>query len=306
MKRFVLGSASLLFCATMFLARASGDQEIPPVMHFNSPTPPAALARIQQAEADDRHGETAMQAGDFATAAADFKQAISDDLNPSGYLYYDLAMALTAQGHITEAIQTYRTLFYELPVKNCIGCDNPAIVEAYQKEFSRKLHADPTRYSRFGSDAPDAWMRYALLLDQTGQWKEAVYFYESALPDVPGGELPRIDAHFDPAVPQPVALAAAVHVALGIKHAFRGELDGDDKAMQEYQKALQLAPNWGIANYYYGYGWRSLSPKSKAKLLNEQQARAAFAKAVKYGKGDLKKAAEKALKDLGKPATKPA
>jgi len=68
--------------------------------------------------------------------------------------------------------------------------------------------------------------------------------------------------------------------------------------------ASHLAPDSPFANYYYGYGWQVLDPK--AKMLHQEQAKAAFAKAVQLGKGDLKKAAEKALKDLNKPANKPA
>ena len=72
--------------------------------------------------------------------------------------------------------------------------------------------------------------------------------------------------------------------------------------MQEYQKALQLAPSWDVANYYYGYGWHNLRPKSRTKLGSMHQAKAALQKVVFLGKGDLKKAAAKVLRDLNKHA----
>lgn len=305
MKWMVFRSAILALCAAALVAEptfanpAAQDPNAISESHNSRPSSPQYAERVQEAETDYKEGKAAMGAQDFVTAETDFRAAIS--VAPAGYLYFDLAKALTEQGRVAEAIQTYRTLFYELPVKNCIGSDDPAVVETYRKEFAQKLYADPTRYSRFGSKAPDAWMRYALLLNQTGQWKEAVHFYEAALPDVPDGKVLRASANFNSESPQPRAFAAAVHVALGRNHAFGGELDSNDKAMGEYQQALQLAPSWGTANYYYGYGWQRLDPKNRARIGSVQQAKAALQKAVLLCKGDLKKAAQKALKSLNKP-----
>jgi len=109
----------------------------------------------------------------------------------------------------------------------------------------------------------------------------------------------------NPAFPQPVALAAAAHIALGLDANWRcdalGELE-HDRAFSEYTKALQLEPNWDVANYYYGYGWQWLASKCRARLGSVQQAKAALQKAILLGKADVKKAARKALKDLKKPA----
>jgi len=80
-----------------------------------------------------------------------------------------------------------------------------------------------------------------------------------------------------------------------------GELE-HDRAFSEYTKALQLEPNWDVANYYYGYGWQWLASKCRARLGSVQQAKAALQKAILLGKADVKKAARKALKDLKKPA----
>ena len=65
--------------------------------------------------------------------------------------------------------------------------------------------------------------------------------------------------------------------------------------MTEFDKARQLQPDSALTNYYYGYGWRNLSPKDQAGLNDARQAKAALQKAVKAGKGEIKQAAEKAL-----------
>jgi len=57
---------------------------------------------------------------------------------------------------------------------------------------------------------------------------------------------------------------------------------------------LQLQPDSGLINFYYGYGLQRLGRKA--------QANAAFQKTVKIAKGEVKAAAEQALKKNKKPA----
>lgn len=246
--------------------------------HVIAPVSPEHMAKIEEAQADYRDGEAALRAKDFVNAEANFRASLA--LFP-GEAYLGLAEALTAQGRTAEAIQTYRLMFKPNPA---CGFGGSYITRTY--------------------------LNYALLLDQTGQWAEAVAAYQYALPTLPGGVLPKINARFDPDAPQPVALAAAVHVALGLDASFVPE-DGEEyeqsqgRAFQEYAKALQLAPNWDSANYYYGYGWQRLDHKSRARIGSVQQARAALQKAILMGRADVKEAARKTLRDLNKPAGKP-
>lgn len=69
--------------------------------------------------------------------------------------------------------------------------------------------------------------------------------------------------------------------------------------MAEYTKALQLAPDNALTNYFYGVGWQRLSPAERAKFGTAQQAKAALQKAVKVGDASVKTAARKALKAMG-------
>ena len=88
----------------------------------------------------------------------------------------------------------------------------------------------------------------------------------------------------------PDQLQAAAHLVLGIDASNRLE---HDKALKEYNKALQLQPDSGLINFYYGYGLQRLGRKA--------QANAAFQKTVKMAKGEVKAAAEQALKKNKKP-----
>ena len=232
-----------------------------------------------------REGEAAFRAGDLLTAETDFKHAIGlDETWP--YAYIGLAKAFTVQGDIDGAIQSYRTVFYDLSLRNY------ATASPEEREKRRQeVYKNPTS-DQWASDG----LRYALLLNQTGQWSEAVTVYNSALSSVPGGgDLPKLDLSFDLAHPNPVLFKAASHIALGLLTNFGAGDDRNRKAMQEYEQALQLEPDWSLSNYYYGYGWQQLDPKDRAKMGSEQQARATLRKAVKIGKGPVKKAAQKAL-----------
>ena len=245
---------------------------------------PLLAAECQQAQADYEDGVAALQAKDYVTAEGDFRSSLTDapfgqsHLGPGGEAYFGLAEALTGQGRIAEALQTYATLF------------NPDPHESFGGSY----------FTRVG-------LRYALLLNQTGQWAEALKRYQDALPNVPtggGDNLPMINVAFAPNVPQPTALAAAVNMALGVSDSFTPgavtEFE-DVRAFQEYSQALQLEPNWSLTNFYYGFGWQRLGPADKAKLGSVQQAKAALLKAVRTGKGDVKKAAKKALLVAMKP-----
>ena len=228
---------------------------------------PQQKALNQEYQTDYDEGKANLQNKNYSLSEVNFQSAI--DASPNGSAYLGLAEAFAGQGKITDALQAYWLLFHPGP-----------------------------RQSWGGSYIPKADLEYALLLDQTGHWDEALAHYNHAVPDLPRGDL-KIAVGFDPGAPQPAALAAASHVGLGLYDNFEYQPDSDARAFQEYAAALQIAPNWDVANYYYGIGWQKLSPADRAKFGTAQQAKAALQKAVKVGKGNVKAAAEKALKAIG-------
>lgn len=244
------------------------------------PPTPEQMAKIVQAGQLAHDAAASLHAGNYAQAEAEARQSMSIDPMNSGVSQEVLAAALEAQGKDQEALQQYQT-----------------VAEHYDRH-------------------PRNLLPYAQLLLKSGQWQQALAVYNQELPSLPDvgihleavvlheKDVMRANSHFSPDLPEPAALATAIHIARGMVYNTTSGWAGDpqDKeAMAEYAKALQLSPNNALANYYYGVGWQKLSPSDRAKFGTAQQARANLQKAVRIGKGALKKAAEKALLVAMKP-----
>ena len=226
-----------------------------------NPTPltPKSQAVLEQVGVLDQAAATALADGQYTEAENDARQSILLG-HDSGLAQELLASSLNAQGKKQEALQAYRVI------------------------------------ASSGDDHPRNLLPYALLLLNSGRWVLAVTAYNKALIHLADGSLMRANSRFSVSIPEPTALAAAIHISLGLTDNWESDWAGNRqhvKAMEEYQKALQLAPNSDLANYYYGYGLQ--------RLGRRVQASAAFEKTVKLAKGAVKAAAEEALKKQ-KPA----
>ncbi len=202
--------------------------------------------------------------GNYAQAAAEAREALS--LNDDGVAAEVLAAALEGQGKDREALEAYQT-----------------VVEHYDKH-------------------PRNLLPYAQLLLKSGQWAQAVAVYNQALPLLSDGELEKETSAFSPDVPEPLALETALHLERGQIYNDTMGWAGDTQnkeAMKEYKKALQLAPDNALTNYFYGVGWQKLTPTERAKFGTVQQAKAHLQKAEKVGNANVKAAATKVLKTLG-------
>lgn len=230
------------------------------------PISPQMRMVSMQADQLDKEAAIALHAGRYAEAESDIRQSIALWPIGSGVSDEILARSLEAQGRDQEALQ-----------------------------ICKKIVVD-----RRGSQLRDL-IPYSWLLLKSGQWAEAVTVYNQAIPMLGQEELERDSSHFSLDVPNPTALAVAIHLERGRIYSTNCDWAGetqDTEAMVEYGKALQLAPNYGLANYYYGQGWQKLSPAERKQFGTAQQAKAALQKAVKLGKGDVKLAAAKALKSF--------
>ena len=238
------------------------------------PVDRAYQEKQERAAAYYEAGLTALAAGKFAVAEDELRASILDE--PRGERYMALAEALAAQGRTAQALESYNTVFHP-----------------------------PAHFGWGGSYMTRAHLEYAVLLARSGRWGEAVASYDLAMASIHVGDAPEIAVRFAPGDPKPTDLEAAAHLALGVDANGicnnLGEFE-NDRAFREYTQALRLAPDWAAANYYFGIGWQKLSPAERARFGTAERAKTALEKAVKLGKGDVKKAAEKALNDLKKPA----
>ena len=264
--------------ACLSLVPAVSGQPRPPQGYVGGPNyqPPTAeqQAKAEQAGQLDQDAAAALHLGNSVQAEAAAREAISIN-SPDVVASEVLAAALEAQGKDQEALQAYKT-----------------VVEHYDRQ-------------------PRNLLPYAQLLLKSGQWAQAVAIYNEALPSLPDvgphperpivhdGDLITASSHFSPDVPEPAALATALHIARGMIYNSTTGWAGDSldkEAMAEYGKALQATPDNALANYYYGVGWHKLSPTERVKFGNAEQAKAALKKAASLGDSDVKKMADETLK----------
>ena len=226
------------------------------------PAPPGvdtpSLAQAQQSVYDEEAGQKALSSGDLGTAEADFRSSTDAEHGASNVnAIVGLAQTLEREGKSRQAIHVYRYLLYP------------------KQGWGTSLEEDPILR-----------LRFALLLAGDGQWPEAAYVYENTIGGITlGPSFPNIRVHFSPNTPQPAALQAMAHLAMGVTYTNRLE---HAQALSEYTSALGMQPDLAIAGYCYGYGLTRLGRRAEAK--------AAFEQARNTGGNDVKAAAEDELK----------
>ena len=258
--------AALAFCLSV--APSVLAQPANPV-----PITPEEEAVMQKAVTLTHDAASSLHAGRCLQAEKEARQALALGKD-SGESEEVLAAALDAQGKDQEALQAYRVM----------------VVDE-------------------GAEYPRVLFPYALLLLKSGQSVQAVTIYNQAISQFPEKDPLRVNSHFSPDVPEPAALVVALHIGRGVMYNAGDDWAGEDQhkeMMAEFGKALQLAPDADLANYYYGFGWERLNPKERARIGSIQQAKASLEKAILTGRADVKKAAQKTLRDLNKPADRPA
>ena len=222
-----------------------------------TPQSPQLKAIFEQIGQLDNQAAIALDDDKYAIAETDARKALA--LRPDyGTAQEALATALDAQGKEKEALQVYKAM------------------------------ADS------GEVFPRVLLPYASLLLKNGQHAQSVAAYNKALPLLPDGTLMRANGPFPTDAPQTVAFETALHIALGLNYSERsyfaktphGYAALCGKALDQYQKALQLTPDSALAHLYAGDALRMMNLRP--------QARAAYAKAAALGNGDVRKAAQAA------------
>ncbi len=262
-----------LHCATLGILFSASCALVGQTAHAQStqerriPISPAVQEAARQSYLLARIAADDLHAGRYAQAEAEAREAAAMNFSP-GVGQEVLAAALDAQGKDQEALQAYQF-----------------VVE----------HVD---------GQPRNLLPYAQLLLKSGQWEQAVTVYNKAISQFSERGLVKTNSQFSSTVSEPAALAVAIHLARGLTYmgvcGWANEPQNKE-AMAEYGKALQLAPDNALTNFYYGSGWQRLTPAEKAKFGNAAQAKAALQKAAALGTGDVKKNAEESLKAFAPP-----
>ena len=252
-----------IFVVTIFTmvgtAKTGAAQTQHPPSHggvgsFQAPLSPAWKAKYRKAGMLAQAATTAMQSGDYAEAEASARAAVATGYD-AGFAQETLAAALDAQGKSQEALQAYKEIAIE------------------------------------GGNDPRNLLPYARLLLKAGDYPQAAWAYNKALPLVDGGKLLEREGGFAPNAPRPTDLATAIHIALGLQMDWRGYHGTYQEVIVQsqahFQKAVEMEPNSSLANYYSGYGLK--------RLGRQAEAQAAFRKAAALDNGNIKEAAQKEL-----------
>ncbi len=241
----------------------------------------AGTAKINEL---NRAGQEALHNKNFVLAEADYRELVQMQSDIPNY-YYGLGEALAGQGKTTEALSVYKTVVY-WPLNT--GPEGAA--------FSRSIGNPSNLRGCCGPTDAVAWMKYALLLSQTGQNSKAFSVYSEAVRHAPDTAHPEISRSFEGRLPSPVEMQAAAHIALGLLVNDTG--NDRELAMSEFEQARKLAPDAAVTNFYYAYGWKQLDLQSKTRLADAPQAKAALQKAALADDEDVEKAAGEELRGL--------
>ncbi len=223
------------------------------------------IAKQAAADAQERLGQSRLKQGNLNGAVEALRAAV--DLRPLPETYEMLIDALLLARRDAEALATFREYVYPKP--------------------GRKINSS-------GNQNPDTLLHFALLLAKMGQYEEAIAAYhegEAKVSNLYGG--PRVDLAFFPKAFNKVLFDAAVHTCLGLEaRMFRTDPEGvkaNAVALAEYRKAIAAKPDFALAYFYLGETLRVVN----GGLSDE--ARAAYEKAVKLGRGAVVERAQKAL-----------
>lgn len=225
------------------------------------------IAKQAAADEQERLGQSRLKQGDLNGAVEAFRAAV--DLRPRPEAYETLIDALLLARRDADALATFREYVYPKP--------------------GRKINSS-------GNQNPDTLLRFALLLAKMGQYDEAIAAYhagEAKVSKVSNIFGPRVDLAFFPKAFNKAAFDAAVHTCLGLEgRYFRDDPNGvkaNAIALAEYRKAIAAKPDFALAYFYLGETLRVVN----GGLSDE--ARAAYEKAVKLGRGEVAERAQKAL-----------
>ena len=221
-------------------------------------------AKQAAANAQETFGQSRLKQGNVNGAVEVFRAAV--DLRPRPEAYEMLIDALLLARRDAEALATFREYVYPKP--------------------GRKINSS-------GNQNADTLLRFALLLAKAGQYDEAITVYQAGEAKVANVFGPRVDVAFFPKAFNRAAFEAAVHTCLGLKgRYFRDDPKGvkaNAFALAEYRKAIAAKPDFALAHFYLGETLRVVH----GGLTDE--ARAAYEKAAKLGRGAVVERAQKAL-----------
>lgn len=226
---------------------------------------PALQARVDRASRLLEAGQRARRAGDLDAAEKDLQECIKQHTAADAFAQEELGLLYETEGRTGEAIQNYHDMIYR---------------------------ADGVPPGTFGNVFNR--IHYVGMLNEAGRWPEAVQAYKDTLknPDMPYNQEPsaintlNLDEHFNPATPQPTAMRAMLHVALGQRYG-----SNYAKALPQFEQAVTIDPSLAVAHFYKGNALQAQGHYAEARKQLQQAA-------MLDAQGAIRTAAQKKLETI--------
>lgn len=212
--------------------------------HSRHALSPEVQARVDRADRLLKEGQQARRAGNLETAETELQECVKEHTAADAFAREELARLYETEGRTDEAIHAYHDMIHP-------------------------PNGMPS--GTFGNAS--ALIHYATMLNDAGRWPEAVQAYEDILksPDMPynqappAADEPRLDAHFNPAVPQPRAMQAMLHVVLGRRYGRNYK-----EALPQFEQAVATDPSLAIAQFYKGHALQRQGRFAEAQAALEK------------------------------------
>ena len=243
----------VLIWTVLWSAGAFGQEN----QHVIQPPTQEELAREIKAVNLWQASESALNARHYSLAESDARMGLSADPDFTAFRRI-IASALLAQGKTREAV----SLLSEIIKSNDILCD--------------------------------ASLPYALILVRGGHWAYALSLYNRVLPTVGsifrGPDLLVENNDYSVDDPEPTALEADIHIALGIEEMDDYGINGPPSTQNKYdefKKAYALEPDSQFARLCYAKGLHAVG--------KEDEARSMYREVMEASSGRVKAEAEREL-----------
>ena len=224
-------------------------------------------------------GNVLFRQGKTEEAIAAYKTALSKSAFAAALAYEALGDLYAAIGREAEAIEAYHQIVYRVPGRDWIN--------SYGQSLQALIQPEGQDWSSSRGTDTDLLMRYALLLSKTGQHAEALQVYQWGLKGLSQEDRRLFALRLSARSFDRRLFEAAAHTAIGRRNRAL-DIPFADAAIAEYRKALSLRSNFAPAHYLLG---NALSMKGRSA-----EAKAAWQKAADVGRGEVKEAAERALR----------
>lgn len=268
--RYVVAHGSVMLCGALLFTAITPTAFAQGGLPKSPEAENAIAARYRPYFEHLEAGDALLSQGDADGALREYSQASHISNSPS--VHARMGKVMTAKGRYDEAVQQFRVAIADTPLPDVDVALNMALALAKARQYDEAI----TLY-RVGMRLPILPTKAKGALSGT----PLTPGYES-FRSATGSESSAFDLRFSPSAFDINLFEAAVRTGLG-KARY-----GWPDAMQQFDQAIRLAPGFAPAYLHRGNALKSNGNYAEARVMYE--------KAATLGQGEIKSAAERALR----------